>query len=808
MSDAAPDWYNALPDANSATAASPPAANDTGNAPAWYNALPDAALPTTPSPHSTVQTPNAFDTATEKMANMATFGMGAPIDAVAKMAADKVRNLVGVNTPEVGYDEALQQAQQRQEQESDQHPIASALGSTAGFLGGMGNAPQNIANAAKAVPSMFDLAMQGAKMGVPMGAVSTATNTPGDWETKAEAGGVGGVIGGVLGAAAPPIVAGAGKILSPLVGLAKPFFKSGQEQLAGKILNEATEGRPIIPESAPTPGVSLTTGQATNDPGLLWMEKSLQQKNPSAAVQADTANNQAMIQAAGVIGNPKLAADSPDTIQTGIEAARDANQKIVRDTWQQAGVNDATPLSTQPLKDDMAAHIASLPKADQAHVPQSSMTTLSSFDENEPLGEVQALRSDLQSQATAASRAGDYNKARILGGLTDVVGKHTDDPSIAAAATSGQLEDMFSTASGSVQDAQKEVANLNNKMTQLQAQKQTNPSVYGPNANDEKALQQQITDAQTRLQQAQDAKAATLDRMNAVQQASSGDNIPAYQQARAETANFKQNFQQPAPVRNVLGVDKFGADKVPLSSVPDQFIRSGKGAPEAFQAFMNATRQADPATQQATFDAARNTFAQKFFDNVTSGATDQQGTNKIVGSKVDDFLNDYKHVVNSSLFTDAQRQTMQDIATSARMAARTAKFSPPGGGSPTYGYLEQGRFIDSLLTGWQKPVVKAAGAGLGAMAGSHLGPLGTLAGAVEGNKLGAMLSKIPQEKTMAILQRAMLDPQLAQTLQMKANAFSQKAMNPAVYQYLSSMAIKSGIGATQAISGPNSNAAE
>ena len=87
----------------------------------------------------------------------------------------------------------------------------------------------------------------------------------------------GGLLGGVSTALAP-----AAAINTYRGGRAAllPFTPSGQQALAGKVLNEsATYGAPDI---TPSPlGTRPTLGQASNDPGLLALERTMQQASPA-----------------------------------------------------------------------------------------------------------------------------------------------------------------------------------------------------------------------------------------------------------------------------------------------------------------------------------------------------------------------------------------------------------------------------------------------------------------------------------------------------------------------------------------------
>lgn len=791
MAEAA-SWDDvSAPVANGWDAVSAPASQqDAGEAPAGGNS-------------DILGSNGALHVATDKAANMMTFGLGDPAKALGALAANALKGNSGA------YDQYLAEAQREGSQENQDHPIASGVGDVAGFMGGFGNAPKAVAKAI--APTLFGMAKQGASIGAPLGAVSSFANTPGDLEEKSISGGIGGTIGGIMGAATPYAISGVSKIAEPVTNLLRPFLKSGQEKVVGKILNEATEGRPIIPEQAPIQGINLTTGQATNDPGLLWMEKSLQQKNPASAIEQQTGNNQAILSAFGGVGNTRLAEDAPDALQAGVEAARDANQKIVRNSWKLAGIDNAVPLPTQPLKDDVAAHISSLAKAEQSALPKDVLGDIGNLSEKEPLNEIQGIRSKIDGYVRQAYRSGDNNQARILGSLSDVIAEHADNPSIAARSQATFDANQLSHNISGIKELAIEQPDLYKQFVALNEKvDHSNPGSYEQQLAS--SMRDDVLDRLTnnhRAARGLDQKQPELaNNFRTSLGQSTGDldtQQNAYQAARAETANFKKNFNEPAPIRNVLGVDKYGADKVPISAVPDQFIKSGKGGPEAFQSFMNAMRQAAPETQADTLDAARNYFAGKFLDKVSSVTQDQHGSPIVLANKISGFLDDYSHVVNSPLFTNGQRQLMKDISQSAKMANRTASFKPPGGGSPTYGYLEQGRFIDALLNGWQKAAFKGASAALGATVGSHAGPIGTLGGAVGGSELAGKLYSIPQEKTMLLLQQAMRDPKLAQALQMKANKFSEKAMNPEIYKYLSQASIKTGVGGQEFIGDQKQN---
>ena len=56
---------------------------------------------------------------------------------------------------------------------------------------------------------------------------------------------------------------------------AQLFGKPGLDQVAGRVLNDAATTGGAVFEKPPLPDMKLTTGQASNDPGLLWLERSV-----------------------------------------------------------------------------------------------------------------------------------------------------------------------------------------------------------------------------------------------------------------------------------------------------------------------------------------------------------------------------------------------------------------------------------------------------------------------------------------------------------------------------------------------------
>src|SRR6185312_16409609 len=133
------------------------------------------------------------------------------------------------------------------------------------------------------------------------------------------------------------------------------------------------------------------------------------------------------------------------------------------------------------------------------------------------------------------------------------------------------------------------------------------------------------------------------------------------------------------------------------------------GAPEAWNAYVTAIKQAPPAVQGQAMDAARSAFAQKFLDKIQSVNVDQVGDRVAQAGKITKFTDDYAHIINSPLFTPDQRSLIKAVNDTADMAARTQR-TGASMGSDTFAKLSGDKFLDSMMGGLAAKAIPAAGA--------------------------------------------------------------------------------------------------
>lgn len=606
------------------------------------------------------------------------------------------------------YDANLSNIRKGQEEYAKEHPVLNAVGDVLGSAMDLNPAAAGaaVASGAKAV------AAQGAKVGAAMGAATGFGEGEGGLKNRLIGATESGVAGAAVGAATPYVIGGAAKVGRMIQDAVAPWnsdLDTFISKTVGNVLNKAAGDGGAVFQDAPVPGMKPTIGQATNNPGLQYLERSIEQGSPAgaaASAEARTGNNQAIETAIGKVGN--LDTDAPKSMSDAVEKASNAAKANTRAAWKAAGVDETTGVSADQLQTHVQGYIDGLSVAARQEVDPKLLNTLDILAKQGTtnLGEVQDWRSSVLGQLRMAARAGDDNKARILGGLADNISGFIDNIPIPDEA------------------------------------------------------------------------------------------MGAYNAARAATKQSKETFNTPKSIRNVLGVDRFGDDKVPLSAVADTYIRSGKGAPEAFDAYLDAVDshlrsaarpgQTAPervaAVNQAKADveegyqAARDAFAQRFLKQVQTTVPDQEGSPFISASYVKDFVDGHRHIIDSRIFSDDQRDLIQRISDAADMAQRTARAGARGG-SDTFAKLQGKTFLDELIGPGAAKLVQASTLALptatAAIGAKIAGPYGATAGAAIGTygatKIQNALYGATREKVVNLLTEAMNNPELAKTLMQTAS---------------------------------------
>jgi hypothetical protein len=257
------------------------------------------------------------------------------------------------------------------------------------------------------------------------------------------AGTAGGLLGGAIGATIPTIP---GNVYKAGAAAIRPFTEAGRRNITGRLLNEsAIYGVPDLPN---TPlGASPTLGQATNDPGLLSLERSVQQLTPAISGRfADQAsrNNQTILEAFDELGQPRGRAPYQISQEAapGLEANRAAARQAESAAWEAIDPTRSVQIPMQPIRERMNAYVNDLTMARRPLVPDDLLAMVNQGGDTLPMRELQDLRSALTTRERMARRTGDYNQANVFREMDQALFQRLPEGQVPMPATADQAATM------------------------------------------------------------------------------------------------------------------------------------------------------------------------------------------------------------------------------------------------------------------------------------------------------------------------------------------------------------------------------
>jgi len=300
-----------IPSAQAQTAASTPAAGD------WWAAAPivdvNAAQAQTAAEPPKTEEPSAVVTGAKNFVKGAAQGVkqdlvAGPAQFIGNAIQGAIGLIPGVKDTQYYKDikansdnmNRLMRADEQQYQAETPGSVAAGAGrlgaNLVGFLGaGGGNAISGGGRGgeaavrllgggdrAQAAGRLAGQSVGSAALGALTGAAAPVTQEGDYAQNKLMQIGTGAAVGAVM-PAATRLVTGAGRRAGATVrALVDPFTESGQNRIAGNLMNRFAEGGPMVPNTATlVPGSTPTLAQATGNPGLASLERGLQASNPA-----------------------------------------------------------------------------------------------------------------------------------------------------------------------------------------------------------------------------------------------------------------------------------------------------------------------------------------------------------------------------------------------------------------------------------------------------------------------------------------------------------------------------------------------
>lgn len=696
------------------------------------------------------------------------------------------------------------------------------------------------------------------------------------------------LIGGIAAplAVAAPVAATrgalqtAGKTIAPFTTRsvadvrANPGEMTAGDKIAGQVLRESAFDPGAVAAATDVPpiaGQRPTLGQVSRDPGIVGLEEAVATTDRAPFVAQRSANNQTIREAAGAAaeGDPEAiravvaerqgrlgeaaqrgegqavaATEAARTEATPTGATREgaaenlhrdimgqhaASEAAEREAW--APINEVKGLKfeAEPIKTAVDDLIKGLTRSERALMPATELGIVKDWGGTEPFAELTSLKSAVGSARAAAGRAGDANKARVIGKLDSVLAEHLDKPTLLGDALEGEpnaIREAYDNARA-VTRAQKQQFNTVSETAPMfqrtgtgdvkVAPTETMARFVKPGPGGKEAFESLVTalggpevleraakgDA-TALNHVRDwaqadigAKPLTTKNLNAWRDKYSGM-LEAFPQLRSDLDTIGQRVARQEQVtqrREHLTemLEKNAANKF-MEGDPEhalgQLLKSSNQEANA-KAVAEFSRFIKRSPEAA--DGARRTMVDMLLRSGENAATDLSGDKMLSSAKMVKFYEKNGRVFDQ-LFPDRDQRALVDrIVQGVRMNGLAGEGATATGGSNTAGKLagverfrklSGEKYIDGLVGGGATKMISGLiGAGAAAAGGVH-GAIGAIVGAAEGPKVLKHLYEGPRSKVMDLVQEALRDPSLARDLMREATPRNDKIVGPRLIRFM------------------------
>lgn len=344
-----------------------------------------------------------------------------------------IRMAVGMQGPVAAFNQGLDEQRQYRDR-AKEYPIANIGGQlTGGVSGALLTAPaMEMQGGARAADLMNYMARNGAYGGL-VGWLSG--DTP---EERIKGANEGVNVGATLSGAGPV----AGALLQAPVNAGRSvvntvrnlFSNEGRDAIAGQVLREASGDFANTAARSPIPGLQLRTAQATGNPGLAALERTLASEpgaagaNPMQIVQNGRTAEQTQALTRALIGDnagiePAILTNQASAAGVqAIQGARAAAREVEQGLWNHPDLQGLN-LNRDNLVNGVNRDVAALPPSFRRTIQSGPLggfvDDLAEGGQHTTIQDVNALRSRVLEQARAARAAGDNVTAGAAEALAD-----------------------------------------------------------------------------------------------------------------------------------------------------------------------------------------------------------------------------------------------------------------------------------------------------------------------------------------------------------------------------------------------------
>lgn len=631
--------------------------------------------------------------------------------------------------------------------------------------------------------------------------------------------------GGIAGAVTPGAVArapaaalgGIRRVAESAKPAARMLTEGGREQIVGNILREAS-GTDTPPPIAPAPiaGIQNTLGQATDNPGLLQLEKTIAMGSPEntgmfkqrlqeshgAARRAvedlrgggspeairQTADDaaqmaQRLVDDATARSSTGMTPGTASDVARGrLEGARESFRGRRREAWRQVeNFGDDAMMDVDPLRTAIAGDLQRLGRFfDQKAVPGDVEQALRTLGERNTLSSLQDLRSEMGDLARTADAGGNAKMARVYNTIRTTIGNYLDNyefpnPDVQAAYQTARnlsrLEaELYKRPSDMRQTLGTDRFGGDTTTSGETLSKFVRP---GPGGRDRlrhvltvdgsQEMQNAIGDYMSSLLAERTSLAAQQKFMR--QYAESLDEIPVIRDRLQQVVAARESLERlrQSPLSMFHGVE-------PQAGMQRLMVH-----PDRIRTVRRLRADLSRSSSQA-WDGFRALYVEEVLRRIESSIEkDGAGGFTIKPGVMNKFYKDNADITREILGPVGE-QTLANVADAVEMLTRTQRGGYPGG-SPTYSLLSGDRFIDHILEKYiEHEGAPLAAAGAGAAAGAATaGPVGAIFGA-GGGLVAQHAFANAKVQVQHLLRDAMLDPAKGRALMLKATPQSLNAL--------------------------------
>lgn len=609
--------------------------------------------------------------------------------------------------------------------------------------------------------------------------------------------------GNVVGGAVPGLTVMGAK---PIVKSAPIVMPSAREMSVGRTLDRVTGGSPI--ETSPVGPLDLA--QATNNPEVAARVDLAPSYNAEANAKLRAAQQTAVTEQIGKIGEPSTIPDASAGFTNALRQGRQVAGAEENRLWTVPELAE-TKITPDPVKASVKGAIATIDPVLRSSMSPELRALVNRLDEAKPtsLRDLNGIRSDIEriarnpmTEGSQRSMARTISDAFLAGmdKVPEIAGAPAIEPvpvSADSTVRTTQAPNAPIAPVGKQSNRAPEISETADRIgARLTSAERKHAAVLRAAGEDpETAIHMAVWPSQEAALQhnAQVSSFTNPGMPGATQGVLPTPEAPrpaiepnpaitqAYQTARDYTRQMRTMFGTPDSAA-LLARNAAGVPRVDASEGARRFFNFSNGSPEGPQSIAQLADFVGSLKRQMksgpVADQMRESARSYVAASLMKAARAETGQN-FNPKTMQDFLRKNGDWMRSSgLFEEPQIKAMDDLMDYASMLRRPEQLIRQVGSATEPRLARRETFIDQLMSPWVRHLGSLATTVTGAH--SH-GPLGSIVGMAAGGLFEKSVTGA-ESSMRSLMAQALLDPEVAKSLMMKATSANRRMMMPIAQQ--------------------------